>query len=180
MKDNLSKKTSEFLERVYAVDRIKKAQEAQSRAAYIDEIAFIFSGAATEYFKCLINDRLPADLHSLDREHWEKEWRFHLGKRLEAQILRPIKVSNRQKAIQEAINDFTKIRCRSSLTTAANTMARYLHQNAKDLRKLLSHKDETAFKAKLLGKLGTSFLASPSDKLRRKVEATLKTRLWLP
>jgi hypothetical protein len=142
----LNQRTEEFLDRVLGksrLDRIKNAQEAQSCSAYIDDIAFILSGAATEYFKCLIHDRLKA--HHKDRQHWEDEWRFHLGPMLKAQVERAVKFNgNRGKAIQKAIQDFTTTRSKTSITTATNTIAKYLQKDTKEISKLISSADVKA------------------------------------
>ena len=142
----LEKAASDFLESVFD-PTVKMGQEKQSRSKFVDEIESILIGASGEYYKCRLHDKLvEAKLiqPSKDRAHWEKEWESHLGKVLSRQLLRRVTFADRDKAVQEAINDHRHGN-KSFWTFAVNTMAKYFSLNPKQIWPLITEKDIADF-----------------------------------
>jgi hypothetical protein len=133
----LEKRVIAFLDKIYAPTS-KQAQETQTRALWKNDVEHIINGAAGEFFKCRIHDKIKA-AHK-DRKHWEIEWRYHLGQRLSDQLKRKTTFSDLTKAAKEAFQDHASVNHRFR-TGAANTMADYLGGSKVKFQKILTDQD---------------------------------------
>lgn len=118
------------------------AEEGYSRDKYINHLVRWMVGASGEFFTCILHDRL--DLHSEFREKWEGEWKTHLHKMFFT-LGHNIKFKNREKAIEQAIEEFLEV-VNGQLTAAANKIADYHNLPNQDVYKALDkQKDIEAF-----------------------------------
>lgn len=146
---------------------IKLGQEAFSRKKWKDNIVFILLGAAGEFFKCRINDKLNSGMK--DRDHWEKEWRRHLYPNLLHSMRTEKHFQDTEKAVQEAIDAYKK-RSHTDMTFAANTMADYLNQSSSKMRKVLSNEDLNDFYQEIDRAVEAHFKTMETDRFNPKIE----------
>jgi hypothetical protein len=125
-------------------ESMEKFGEAHSRQDFRNRIEHILTGAAIEFYKCRLNDKL--DLKHDDRWHWEKEWTFHLGGKLQRVVFDPASFKNKEKALLDSF-EVIKSRNNTYLRVAANTIAMYCDKSKIKPNKVLDDTDTADFYA---------------------------------